>query len=224
MTTVKEFIIPRVTPQQIVLIGARTAGIIATGIAQDSRKFAPDNNPYDGQVVSYQKYANQQDAPLKDSHGNPLSNDFGLPVWVQVTFGSVTYTDVNGNTIVTPRLSFESILVSVSFPRNIVKTEIQGRNGTVKEYIGEGDAQISFRGVMTGGNGHYPGEQVAQLMEVIKAPCAIPVISRHLGYMGIQSVVFEDRSFEQEEGSYSYQVFSLNAISDTPQELRIAGM
>jgi hypothetical protein len=224
MTTVKEFIIPRVTPQQIVLIGARTAGIIATGIAQDSRKYAPDNNPYVGKITSYQKYANSPDEPLKDSHGNALSNDFGLPVWTQVTFVSVKYTDVNNKEITTPRLSFESILVSVSFPRNIVKTEIQGRNGTVKEYIGEGDAQISFRGVMTGGNGHYPGEQVAQLMEVIKAPCAIPVISRHLGYMGIQSVVFEDRSFEQEEGSYSYQVFSLNAISDTPQELRIAGM
>jgi hypothetical protein len=224
MTTVKEFIIPKVTPIQVAMIGARTAGIIAVGIAQDSRKFAPDNNPYSGNVVSYQKYANSADDPLKDSHGNALSNDFGLPVWVQVTFGSVTYTDSNNKQITTPRLSFESILVSVSFPRNIVKTEIQGRNGTVKEYIGEGDAQISFRGVMTGGNGHYPGEQVAQLMQVIKAPCAIPVFSRHLQYMGIDSVVFEDRSFEQEEGSYSYQVFSLNAISDVPQELRIEGM
>jgi hypothetical protein len=224
MTTIKEFVIPKVTPLQVAMIGARTAGIIAVGIAQDSRKFAPDNNPYDGQVVSYQKYANQQDAPLKDSHGNPLSNDFGLPVWVQVTFGSVTYTDVNGNTIVTPRLSFESILVSVTFPRNIVKTEIVGRDGTVKEYIGEGDAQISFRGVVTGGNGHYPGEQVAELLKVIQAPVTIPVYSRHLQYMGIDSVVFEDRSFEQEEGSYSYQVFSLNAISDIPHELLISGI
>jgi len=112
-------------------------------------------------------------------------------------------------------------LISCVFPRNIVKTEIQGRNGTVKEYIGEGDAQISFRGVITGGNGHYPKQEVYNLMQLVKAPVSVPIVSDYLNNLGINAVVFDDRSFEQEEGGYSYQTFSVNAMSDAPVELHI---
>jgi len=105
-----------------------------------------------------------------------------------------------------------------------VKTEIQGRNGTVKEYIGEGDAQLSFRGIITGLNGQYPAGEVAQLRTLSLAPVPVPVISEFLNNLDIYTVVFEDRSFEQEEGGCSYQTFSLNAISDTPQELKLSGV
>jgi hypothetical protein len=151
-------------------------------------------------------------------------SDLGTKVYANVTFGSINYPDKNGNNITTPEMTFEAILVSVTFPRNIVKTEIQGRDGTVKEYIGEGDAQITFTGVITGGNGIYPTKKISDLMKVIKAPWPIPVISTHLLNLGIYYVVFDERSFEQEEGSYSYQTFSINAVSDTPQILKISGM
>jgi len=215
MTTIREFVIPRVSAAQIGMIAGRSAGIIATGLQQDARRFAPDNNPYVGQIDQ----SSDLDSPI---HGH--KTEFGTDVWVEITFGSVKYTDATGKSITTPKITFQAILVSVSFPRNIVKTEIQGRNGTVKEYIGEGDAQISFRGIITGKNGHYPEEQVAELMKLIKAPVPIPVFSVYLQTMDIDSVIFEDRNLEQEEGGYSYQTFSLNAISDTPQELKITGM
>ena len=215
MTAIREFVIPRVSAAQIGMIAGRSAGIIATGLQKDARRFAPGNNPYVGQIDS----AIIWDDPIFDKR-----TDFGTPVWVDVTFNSVTYSDATGKETITPKITFQAILISVSFPRNIVKTEIQGRNGTVKEYIGEGDAQISFRGIITGNNGHYPIAEVAELMKLIKAPVAIPVISTYLQTMDIDSVIFEDRNLEQEEGGYSYQTFSLNAISDTPQELKITGM
>jgi hypothetical protein len=95
-----------------------------------------------------------------------------------------------------------------------------GRNGTVKEYIGEGDASISFKGVITGKNGHYPIEKVELLKQIIQAPISIPVVCKYLNDLDIHTIVFEDRILDQQEGGYSYQTFSLNAISDTPQELK----
>jgi Domain of unknown function (DUF6046) len=141
-----------------------------------------------------------------------------------ITFESVTYTNQQGKSITTPQLEIAQILVSVTFPRNIVKTQIQGRNGTVKEYIGEGDASISFRGVLTAKNGASPKDQINTLKQIMDAPVAIPVSSSYLQNLNIYSVVFEDRTLEQEEGGYSYQSFTINAVSDIPQELDISNV
>lgn len=209
-----EIVIPKVTERQVGMIAARSTGQIITQIS-NAAQINPRQNDYLGRIDA----PPERDEPL---FGRKTA--FGTPVWVEITFGSVTYLDNAGNTVTTPKVSFQSILVDISFPRNIVKTEIVGRNGTVKEYIGEGDAQITFRGVIVGQNGHYPQEQLAEMMNVIKAPVAIPVFSIHLQTMGIDSVVFEERSFQQEQGGYSYQAFSVQAISDTPHEIQISAI
>ena len=174
------------------------------------------------------------DNTITDDTINGVSNygtsDLGTAVYSQVTFGTkagqkdnMTYLGVDGVTYVLPIMTFQAILCTCVFPRTIVKTEIQGRNGTVKEYIGEGDAQISFRGVITGKNGQRPKDIIQQFIQLIKAPVNVPVVSDYLNNeMGVWSVVFDERSFEQEEGGYSYQGFSVNAISDAPIELHIS--
>lgn len=216
--TPKQFFIPRVSPAQISMIAARSTGVIAASLAAEARNNASKPNPFNGRIDT-------TDTRVTELYKSQL----GTPVFIDVTFGDnqnpTVYRDLKTNTDVTlPVMVFQAILCSVVFPRNIVKTEIQGRNGTVKEYIGEGDAQISFRGIITGTNGNYPAEQVALLKQLVYAPIPVPVISEYLNNLGIDTVVFEDRSFEQEEGGYSYQTFSLNAISDTPQELRLSGV
>ena len=171
---------------------------------------------------------------ITDDVQNGISNfgvsALGTPVYSQITFGlsagensdkTTTYLGTDGLIYALPIMEFQAILISCVFPRNIVKTEIQGRNGTVKEYIGEGDAQISFRGVITGGNGHYPKDEVRKLVQLVKAPVSVPIVSDYLNNLGVYNVVFDERSFEQEEGGYSYQGFSVNAISDYPVELHI---
>lgn len=216
--TPKQFFIPRVSPAQIGMIAARSAGVIAASLAAEARNNASRPNPFNGRIDT-------TDTRVTELYKSQL----GTPVFIDVTFGDnqnpTVYRDLKTNTDVTlPVMVFQAILCSVVFPRNIVKTEIQGRNGTVKEYIGEGDAQISFRGIITGLNGQYPADVVAELRALSLAPVPVPVISEFLNNLDIYTVVFEDRSFEQEEGGYSYQTFSLNAISDTPQELRLSGI
>lgn len=218
MTTPRQYFIPRVSPAQIAIIGTRSNGIIAANLLAEARNNRPVNNPYVGQI---------NDTGEAKTH--LYRSDLGTYVYIDVTFGDsqnpTVYRDLKTNTDITlPIMTFQAILCSVVFPRNIVKTEIQGRNGTVKEYIGEGDAQISFRGIITGLNGQYPADLVAQLRALSLAPIPVPVISEFLNNLDIYTVVFEDRSFEQEEGGYSYQAFSLNAISDTPQELKMSGV
>jgi len=206
-----DYILNNITPEGLLLNGLQIAGELAAQVQATARNNSPTINPYIGHTGIY-----EGDAELYKS-------DLGTSVYSDVTFNSVTYTDRNGKVIATPSITFQSILISLSFPRNIIKTEIQGRDGTVKEYIGEGDAQISFRGVITGINGSYPSEEVEQLRQVIKAPTSIPVTCKFLNDKDIYNVVFEDRTLDQEEGGYSYQTFVLQAISDIPQELLITG-
>ena len=224
------FLIPTLQPQAIASTLAMASGEIATILLAEARNNRPQVNPYIKGVISILPSVTNKNPYLGQINQSDLADpelyksDLGTSVFADVTFGSVTYTDANGKQITTPSLTFQAILISITFPRNIVKTTIQGKDGTVKEYIGEGDAQISFRGVITGANGQYPSDSIAQLKKVIKAPISIPVISTHLQNMDIHAIVFEDRTFEQEEGGYSYLTFSLNAISDTPTELQITAI
>ncbi len=182
----------------------------------------------------YQSKEYEIDQTITDDVQNGSSNfgvsSLGTPVYSQITFGlsqgensdeATTYFGTDGLIYALPIITFQSILISCVFPRNIVKTEIQGRDGTVKEYIGEGDAQISFRGVISGLNGHYPKDEVRKLAQLVKAPVSVPIVSDYLNNLGVYNVVFDERSFEQEEGGYSYQGFSVNAMSDYPVELHI---
>ena len=105
--------------------------------------------------------------------------------------------------------------------RKIIKTEIQGRDGTVKEYIGKGDAEITVNGIITGKNGVYPRSQVNELKKWLDAPVSKGVLSWWLQNLGINNMVVNSFSIPQVQGGYSYQMFSFSASSDAPVELRI---
>lgn len=126
-----------------------------------------------------------------------------------------------------PRLNIPTVLFTVSQKKNIISTAVQGRNGTVKEYISDGDFNVNVKGVLVGDNGKYPRlgfestskggvVSVDYLMQVLKANKAITVNSWYLKIIfGISELVITDYNFPQNEGEYSVQPFEFNAISDT---------
>ena len=146
----------------------------------------------------------------------------GTPVVADIVFEGGTYTDdETGRQITFQSVTLATVLVAISQPKRIIRTEIQGRDGSVKEYIGMDDYQISIQGVITGTNGTYPHLEVAELHKVLKAPITIPVVSAYLQLFDIFNLVVVDFSFDQEPGGYSKQNFIINAISDKPVELLI---
>lgn len=147
----------------------------------------------------------------------------GTPVYTDLTFLSVEYQTTPGYLAITENLTLDAVLVTVVQPKKIIKTEIAGRSGTVKEYIGLGDYELQINGVITGPNGVYPLEQTSLLKDMLDAPVAIPIASEYLNGLGISYIVVERYEFMQDAGSQSYQAFTINAISDVPQELRILG-
>lgn len=146
-------------------------------------------------------------------------SSLGTPVLSNLIIESVTYTGDDGRERTTPRLQFDTILLTVSQSKNIVKTAIQGVPGTVKEYISLGDFEVTIQGIITAENGIYPRAEVSDLQAVLLAPVALPVSSWYLQLWDIDSLVVEKYTVPQEAGGYSSQAFSIDCTSDAPVEL-----
>lgn len=113
-----------------------------------------------------------------------------------------------------------SIAISqVNMTKTIVKTAIQGLDGTVKEYINDGDYEITIRGAIVSNDRSYPSEQVKQLHQILLIKDALDVESEYLNVFGIYNVVVESYSFPQQEGMQNLQLFELQCVSDLPIEL-----
>ena len=61
----------------------------------------------------------------------------GTPVQSNIIIQGGSYTTFEGIVQTWQTMRFDAVLIAVSQAKKIVKTEIAGRNGTVKEYIGE---------------------------------------------------------------------------------------
>lgn len=175
------------------------------------KPLAVRDNPYEGKV-------DQTDNRDPELYKSAL----GTPVVIDLTFKSVTYTDFARNRqVTTDEVRLQTVLCTISRPSIIVKTQIQGRNGTVKEYISKEDFAVTINGIISGDNGQYPETEALAVQRLCEAPVAIPVVSRFLNGMGIYNIVVEDYSMPQTAGGISRQEFTINSISDEPLELQI---
>lgn len=144
-----------------------------------------------------------------------FSKQFNTPVFSDVTFSGGNYIDENGNQITFNGLTIQLCLISVMNQKNIIETSLQGRNGTVKEYISDGDYQVKIEGKIYGaGANSYPQDDVQKLIQICKAPQAITVTSAFLKMFDISSIVVRNYTIDQLEGIRNYQEFTLQCLSD----------
>lgn len=198
---------------------AAASALIRTYRMQNVRIINGQKNPYEGKIPG----AVQIDPALyKSVLGTPVFTDLTIGDKVNTQYNQ--WTDQNGRVHSFTPMTFVAVLMNVSFPKDIVKTKIQGRPGSVKEYIGEGDAEISINGIITAPNGHYPIDEVKQLQMIRKAPIPIVVTSWYLQNLDVDMIVIEDLEIGQDEGGYSYQTFSIKASSDLPVELKLSNV
>lgn len=118
-------------------------------------------------------------------------------------------------------IEVQTVLSDVTMTRNIVKTVMQDVDGTVKEYISDGDYDVVIRGMLVSEENEFPRDQITLLHNICLVKDALVVESEFLQLFGIYNLVIESYSFPQQEGIRNVQLFELNCISDKPIELII---
>lgn len=112
-------------------------------------------------------------------------------------------------------LQLDSAVVNVSRPKQIVVTEIEGRDGSVKEFINNGDFNISISGLVSNNNWIYPIEKVQQLHSFMKRKSNIEVNHEILNGLGIYEIVVTSYAFDKTP-FINCQPYSFEALSDDP--------
>lgn len=188
------------------------AGLIVKGFGLSALK----TKFYNAKPISNDEYSAVVDGDL-----NKDKSLFGLPVFDVLEFDKLEYTELNGNKKSIEKFSLGTVLIDVSMSKNIVTTAIQGRNGTVKEYISDGDYYIMIKGVLVGeGQEVKPQDLKSQLIEFCKAPVEFSVASPLLNDFGVYTIVIDNYNFPQIEGQRNTVPFELYCLSDSPIELK----
>ncbi len=149
------------------------------------------------------------------------TNFFGTQVITSLEIEPFKYNDLDGSQISILRgVKIDAVVMTITQSKNIVTTPIQGRNGTVKEYISDNDYQIEIEGVLATRDNSYPIDDVNNLIEILKAPVAIKMVSKYLAHFGITDVVVTGYEMPQSTGYENIQQFRISGLSDKPVELQ----
>ncbi len=153
-------------------------------------------------------YAAQEGESIQYLHGggpyDNLTSYLGTPVFADLRFDNSD-------------LWLDTVLLDVSQTKNIVTTAITGRNGTIKEYISDGDYVVNIKGAITTQGNGYPMSDVRGLLSILRKKETLQIVSDYLRIFDIYQIVVTDYKFSQVEGFQNTQFFEINAISDTPE-------
>lgn len=138
---------------------------------------------------------------------------FGTPIFDVIEFKS--------GGVVTLVLK-DAPLVTITRAKNIVRTQVQGRDGTIKEIISNDDYKINVKGLLVNTDSNKrPIDQLEQLNNLLNSNTTHKVSSRLLSKLGITDLVVTDFEFPSYEGYVNVIPYSFNALSDDPAELKL---
>lgn len=210
----ENFRVPQKTENPLILNTVATSAVF--GLANfaginNIKIMDAQNSPY---VVDP---ATAQDVPLQK-----FTSKLGTVVYSNIIFNAGVILDVNGIVVDSwDDFRIDDVLLTVSQSKKIITTEIQGRDGTVKEYIGLDDFQVQITGRLNGNYNVNPKELTRQLKKILSAGQPLEITSWYLQNLDITDVVVKDFNFGQTEGEYSTQYFTVNALSDKRFEAKI---
>lgn len=172
------------------------------------------------------------DAESKEQEQYDRVSFLGTPVFSNLEIPAGQYRNNKGEVIPFDGIRIDTVLFDVTLEKNIVRTPINGRNGTVKQYIGLGDYAISCQGIIIGESDAVnagfdvsrtdivPEAEIRKLNEILKVPQEIEVVSEFLDFFDVSTVVIQGGNFSQREGYRDSIYFSMGMLSDEPIELR----
>lgn len=171
------------------------------------------------------KEGRRGEGPSWEGRGEDMTtHEAGVPItdrewWAgRWALCEVTLEREDGN-----RLVLADAVAAVSREKRIVSTALTGRDGTVKEYINDGDWTVSIvAGVQAVRDGaiadEWPGEELRELCKYLDEPGALRVHSAFLDIFGITHIVVKGRSVTQMT-EQNYQAVSISAVSDEEYEI-----
>lgn len=120
-------------------------------------------------------------------------------------------------------LRIDTVLITVEQSRNIVTTPIQGRNGTVKEFISDGDYVINAKGFLVYEDLYNPQNSPKELVKLfhryMKVQQSIKVTSDFLSMFDITDVVVQRYMVEELMGYRNQVAFEVTMLSDVILDL-----
>ena len=117
---------------------------------------------------------------------------------------------------------FQSAFCVISQTRNIIRTPIQGRNGTVKEYISDDDYHIEIIGALVSPYGNVaPHYDLNNIVNLMKIQDEIIIVSDFITQFGISNCVIAGANFRQVPGMRNQIDFTMTIYSDDPTEIEL---
>ena len=119
-------------------------------------------------------------------------------------------------------IKLKECICLVTLEKNIVQTALQGRNGTIKEYISDGDYQVEIAAALTAEHDDYPKEELKKLMNILQMNESIDVSANNdfLNLFGINNLIVKSYGFNQETHS-NRQTFTVCCLSDMAYEIKL---
>ena len=144
----------------------------------------------------------------------------GTPVFDDITFPADQFTNLFGDVIGFDEVVLQSVLIVANQAKNVIKTPISGRNGTIKEYISAGDFVISVSGQIVSESNTYPELEVDNFRSIMEANAALSIVSTFINdSLAVGNVVIENYSIRQVRGSRNTVEIGFNAVSDVSRDL-----
>lgn len=169
-------------------------------------------------AVTVDVYKGKIFSAIKDKSPIGRKSRLGTLIFSDLQFAPVNFPDG-----LTNHIPIDTALFSVNQAKNIVVTNIQGRDGSIKEYMGLSDYNINIKGTICGENGVYPQDAVDNLIKFLEYNQSLGITSSYLNNVfNIQEIVVVKYDLPQMEGGQSYQKFELDCLSDKPVEILIS--
>lgn len=187
----------------------------------------PDGDP------SYSKTGFRVDSWRKNPlDGSQPFNYMGLPAFTSVVLRHGSDT-----------LTMPDAIIELSRPKVVVKTQVAGRNGTVKEVVSWDDYQIKVRAILTYGMFYkrkdpktgkilfdatgkekwYPVDLVHQFVKICNHHGSVELLEDfHLRVLKIRRVLVEGYNLVNTPQVTNLQVVEFDCVSDEPFELKLA--
>lgn len=131
----------------------------------------------------------------------------------------VSITTSDGRT----EIRITDAVIKVEQSKSIVTTKLVNRSGTVKEYVQNGDYEITVEGSLIGEQGKFPYDNLNNvLIPLVEKVENLRMASAYTDAFGITEVVLKKATFDQNQMKlFNVMPFRLEFLSDTSYEFLV---